>query len=115
METRPAILFYDAQCRLCQACIAWLEASGREDIVAVDAADRARAHRLGVVDLDQLNQRICLLLPDGRTLWGFDAVVEIVDPQKISVGLILRCSALRAIGAWIYEWVAAHRRCRTAV
>lgn len=113
VETRPAILFYDGQCSLCQACIAWLEASGRQDIVAVDAADRARAHRLGVADLDQLNRRICLLLPDGRTLWGFDAVIEMLDREAICIAPILRRRRMRAIGTYVYDWVAAHRRCGT--
>jgi predicted DCC family thiol-disulfide oxidoreductase YuxK len=107
------ILFYDAQCLLCQQCRDWLASTGCEAFVIADSNDKLLARRLGVSDLKQLDQRMCLLLADGSTLWGYDALVGLAgqSPAAKSVAPLLRSTPVRAIGRWLYDQIATHRQC----
>lgn len=101
---------------MCQASKAWLEACGCDGLALVDNHDIALAHRLGVADLAQLNRRICLLLPEGRTLWGYDAIVGIIDHTLVGRPFVplLQSTLIHAMATWLYDWVARHRGCAAA-
>jgi predicted DCC family thiol-disulfide oxidoreductase YuxK len=112
MERRPAILFYDAQCHLCRDWKGWIESGpGLEGVFFANANDKGLARRQGVVDVEQLDRRMCFLSPDRQAFWGYDAAVELAArlPTVGPLVPVLRLWPLRAIGRRVYDWIARHR------
>jgi len=107
-------LFYDAQCALCRAWKEWVEqGTSQRPLTFVDANDRQYAQALGIVDVQRLDRQMCLLTAEGTTLWGYDALVGLIQRQPAAGGVawIMALAPVRTLGHWLYSQVASRRRC----
>ena len=89
-------------------------ASGWRSIRFVDANDAELARTLGVTDTAQLQQRMCLLRPDGTQAWGYDAVVGLLrlGDGGHAIATLMAWHPVASLGRWIYEQVAKSRSCK---
>jgi glyoxylase-like metal-dependent hydrolase (beta-lactamase superfamily II)/predicted DCC family thiol-disulfide oxidoreductase YuxK len=121
----PWRLWYDDQCEVCQAGVAWLRwlDGGRGRVEAIplsaclDGGSEAEAGPAGV-DADALLRHLHARAPDGRVFVAADAVAglaRLFRPTAALGWLATRPGAAR-VAAWGYDWIARHRyslsRCR---
>ena len=102
-------MIYDGSCSFCVRSMAWLLAfDGLRQISIRDF----RTNPSPVVSDAQLEKALYLVLPDGRTLPGFEAyrhVVLRVPGLWWLIPFFYVPVFSRLIGRPIYNWVAAHR------
>ena len=108
-----ATLIYDAECSMCRASALWLMrralSSGRLEILPCRSAVRRER-------FPQVAEEVCLtamqlVLSDGRTLSGADAVPELL--RRIRgwgwMAAVLALPGVRFLGRRVYAWVASNR------
>ena len=102
-------MIYDGHCGFCVRSMAWLLAfDGLRQISVRDF----RTNPSPVVSDAQLEKALYLVLPDGRTLPGFEAyryVVRRVPGLWWMVPFFYVPIVSRLVGRPIYNWVASHR------
>jgi len=102
-------MIYDGRCGFCVRSMAWFLAfDGLQQISVRDF----RANPSPVVSDEQLEKALYLVLPDGRTLAGFEAyryAVLRVPGQWWMVPLFYVPILSRLVGRPLYNWVASHR------
>lgn len=121
----PAVtwrLWYDDQCEVCQAGVAWLRAldrgRGRVDPVPLSAVMDGAAPGPAGVDLEALLRHLHVAAPDGRLMKGAEAVAALARlfPLTWPAGMAARLPGCAWVAGRLYGWVAAHRyslsRCR---
>ena len=112
-QKTPAVLIYDGDCAMCRASALWLMrlamAGGELEILPCRCAPRRLRY-------PHLTDEACmtamqLVLPDGRTLAGADAVPELL--RRIhGWGWLAGFFALppvRPLARGVYGWVASNR------
>jgi predicted DCC family thiol-disulfide oxidoreductase YuxK len=112
-QKNPAVLIYDGDCSMCRASALWLMrlalTSGELEILPCRSAPRH-------IRFPHLTDEACmtamqLVLPDGRTLAGADAVPELL--RRIhGLGWLATVFALpgaRPIARHAYAWIAKNR------
>jgi glyoxylase-like metal-dependent hydrolase (beta-lactamase superfamily II)/predicted DCC family thiol-disulfide oxidoreductase YuxK len=116
-------IWYDDQCEVCQAGLAWLRwlDAGRDRVEAVAlstlAAGDPASRPPGAGDEDLL-RHLHALAPDGTVHVGADAVARLARlfPLTAGIGWLTRLPGVRALADAAYGWVARHRyslsRCR---
>jgi hydroxyacylglutathione hydrolase len=115
-------LWYDDQCEVCQAGVAWLRAldrgRGRVEPIPLSAVVEATAAGPPGVELDALLRHLHVSAPDGRLLAGAEAVAALARLFAATwpLGTLARLPGLAWMARRLYGWVAAHRyslsRCR---
>jgi predicted DCC family thiol-disulfide oxidoreductase YuxK len=102
-------MIYDGRCGFCMRSMAWFLAfDGLQQISVRDF----RANPSPVVSDELLEKALYLVLPDGRTLPGFEAyryVVLRVPGLWWMVPLFYTPLVSRLVGRPVYNWVASHR------
>ena len=113
MAGSEPIIFYDANCTLCRMWMEGVAASGWRALRFVDANDTELARKLGIGDTRQLQERMCLLRPDGTAAWGYDAVVALLRLGDGACGIaaLMASRPVARVGRWIYEKIARSRSC----
>ena len=113
MGPAPAVLIYDGECAMCRASALWLMrlaiSGGELEILPCRSAPR-RAR------FPQISDEACmtamqLVLPDGRTLSGGDAVPELL--RRIGwlswLATAFALPGARPLARRVYAWVAKNR------
>src|SRR5262245_6108264 len=102
-------MIYDGRCGFCVRSMAWFLAfDGLQQISVRDF----RTNPSPVVSDEQLEKALYLVLPDGRTLPGFEAyryVVLRVPGLWWMVPLFYVPVVSRLVGRPVYNWIASHR------
>ena len=105
-------IFYDANCRICQASRQLLtRLKPQAELRYIDINDaRATAGYPQLKGAD-LTGQMHVIDPDGRATGGYDAVVALTPalPLLRPLGPLLRFAPIRAAGRWVYWWIARHR------
>jgi predicted DCC family thiol-disulfide oxidoreductase YuxK len=113
MGLTAAVLIYDDECAMCRASALWLMrlamSSGSLEILPCRSAPRRLRY-------PQITDEACttamhLVLPDGRTLAGADAVPELLRRIR-GLGWLATVFALpgaRPIARRVYAWIAKNR------
>src|SRR5688572_3889172 len=110
-------IWYDDQCEVCQAGLAWLRWLDRRGLVEPIALSNGAASPPGTTTEDLLRQ-LHAEAPDGRVTVGADAVAELAKlfPRTGWIGRIAMAPGLRTLSRAAYGWIARHRyelsRCR---
>jgi predicted DCC family thiol-disulfide oxidoreductase YuxK len=103
-------MIYDGKCGVCVRSVAWfLSFDGLGQIKVRDF----RTNPSPAIGDAQLERALCLVLPDGRTLPGFEAyrhVVLRVPGLWWQVPFFHVPVLSRLIGRRLYDWIAANRR-----
>jgi predicted DCC family thiol-disulfide oxidoreductase YuxK len=109
----PAVLIYDGDCAMCRASALWLMrlalAGGQLEILPCRSAPR-RARYPHITD-EACMMAMQLVLPDGRTLAGADAVPELLRRIR-GLGWLATVFALpgaRPLSRRVYAWIARNR------
>jgi glyoxylase-like metal-dependent hydrolase (beta-lactamase superfamily II)/predicted DCC family thiol-disulfide oxidoreductase YuxK len=113
-------LWYDDQCEVCQAGVAWLRwldrGRGRVDPIQLSRAlEEGALPRAGV---EELSRHLHVAAPDGRLLVGASAVAALARLFALTtpVGRLAQLPGLAWLADRLYGWVAANRyslsRCR---
>jgi predicted DCC family thiol-disulfide oxidoreductase YuxK len=109
----PAVLIYDGDCAMCRASALWLMrlalAGGQLEILPCRSAPR-RARYPHITD-EACMMAMQLVLPDGRTLAGADAVPELLRRIR-GLGWVATVFALpgaRPLSRRVYAWIARNR------
>ena len=109
----PAVLIYDGDCAMCRSSALWLMrlamSAGQLEILPCRSAPRRIRYPL-------LTDEACmtamqLVLPDGRTLAGADAVPELLHRIR-GLGWLATAFSLpgaRPIARRAYAWIAKNR------
>ena len=112
-QRAPAVLIYDGECAMCRASALWLMrlamAGGELEILPCRSAPRR-------IRFPHLTDEACmtamqLVLPDGRTLAGADAVPELLRRIR-GLGWLATVFALpgaRPVARRVYGWIARNR------
>jgi glyoxylase-like metal-dependent hydrolase (beta-lactamase superfamily II)/predicted DCC family thiol-disulfide oxidoreductase YuxK len=116
----PWRLWYDDQCEVCQAGVAWLRRldGGRGRIEPVPLSAGLEADGLPGLDGDALLRRLHVRAPDGRLYVGAAAVAVLARLFRPTapLGWLAQRPGLAAVAAGGYDWIARHRyglsRCR---
>src|SRR2546425_10637375 len=113
--TRPTLI-YDGECGFCQRSVDLLRRWDRERRIAfVPFQDRARVAAFNI-PLPALAAAMHLVLPppDGRVLYGADAVPELLGllPGKRWLAWGFRVPGVAPVARLLYAWFAPRRRCR---
>jgi len=105
-------VFYDDQCEICQACVAWLKTldhSGKTDCIGIrQEALSAHDPRL---KLDECLRQLQVITPKGEILVGWDAVARLARlfPATWLIGWLGGSFPLRTMGRSLYGFVARNR------
>lgn len=106
-------IFYDANCSLCRRGVNLLgRLFARRGFRWVPLQTDGAAERLRVSEAD-LRKEMRLLLPDGRSLAGVDAWIELFRSVwwLRLVAMALRLPGIHGIAGRAYAWIARHRYC----
>jgi glyoxylase-like metal-dependent hydrolase (beta-lactamase superfamily II)/predicted DCC family thiol-disulfide oxidoreductase YuxK len=123
---RPWRLWYDDQCEVCQAGVAWLRAldrgRGRVEAIALSSVfDEGPASGPPGVAIDDLLRNLHAVAPDGRLFVGAEAVAALARlfPLTWLAGATASLPGFAWLARRSYAWVAANRyslsRCRGGV
>ena len=113
MSATPAVLIYDAECPMCRASAMWLmrlAMSGRA-LEILPCRSPVRVTRFPQVGEAACLTAMQLVLPDGRTLAGADAVPELLRRIR-GLGWLAALFALpgmRPLARHVYAWIARNR------
>lgn len=104
-------VFYDDQCEVCQAGVAWLrilDRSGQTDCLGIHPETIAPYPSLSI---DRCLRELHIITPTGHTLTGWDAVARLarLSPFTWCVGALGAVPPFRSIGRWLYRFVAKNR------
>jgi glyoxylase-like metal-dependent hydrolase (beta-lactamase superfamily II)/predicted DCC family thiol-disulfide oxidoreductase YuxK len=105
-------VFYDGQCEICQACVAWLKALDRENKTLPLAIS---PEVLSAVDsrvrLEECLRQLHVVTPEGEILVGWDAVASLARlfPPTWIIGMLGQWFPFRNIGRLLYGFVATNR------
>jgi predicted DCC family thiol-disulfide oxidoreductase YuxK len=113
MGSAPAVLIYDAECAMCRASALWLMrlaiSGGELEILPCRSAPR-RA-RFPQISDEACTTAMQLVLPDGRTLTGADAVPELL--RRIGwlswLATVFALPGARFLARRVYAWIAKNR------
>jgi hydroxyacylglutathione hydrolase len=109
-------IWYDDQCEVCQAGLAWLRRLDR--LGRVEAITVLEGPPPSGVDKEALLRELYLELSDGTILHGAPAVAALAGLSRWTswIGWIARRPGLSQVAELLYQWVARHRyslsRCR---
>jgi predicted DCC family thiol-disulfide oxidoreductase YuxK len=113
MGISPAVLIYDGECAMCRASALWLMrlamSGGELEILPCRSAPR-RLRYPHVTD-EACMTAMQLVLPDGKTLAGADAVPELLRRIR-GLGWLATVFALpgaRPVARRVYAWIATNR------
>lgn len=112
-STSPAYrVFYDGQCEICQACVAWLKILDHENktlplTVGAEVLSRVDSR----LRLDECLRQLHVVTPKGEILVGWDAVASLARlfPFTWLIGALGHWFLFRNIGRLLYGFVAANR------
>ena len=111
-NARPTLI-YDGECGICQSAVRRLRVWDRHDqIDYVPFQDEARVARFGIA-LPALAAAMHLILPDGRTFAGADAVPELgrLLPGKRWWAWGFAVPGVRQAARRVYRRIAERRHC----
>lgn len=119
-------LWYDDQCEVCQAGVAWLRwlDHGRGRVVAIPLSSALAGDPAAEppdVPIENLLRHLHVVTPAGTLLVGAEGVAALARlfPLTWLAGAVAGLPGLSAIAGWLYGWVAANRyslsRCRGGV
>jgi len=112
-QNTPAVLIYDGDCAMCRSSALWLMrlamSGGRLEILPARSGPRR-------LRFPHLTDEACmtamqLVLPDGRTLAGADAVPELLH-RIHGLGWLATTLSLpgaRPVARRVYAWIAKNR------
>ncbi len=111
--TPRAVLIYDGECAMCRASALWLMrlaiSGGELEILPCRSAPR-RA-RFPQISDEACTTAMQLVLPDGRTLTGADAVPELL--RRIGwlswLATVFALPGVRLLARRVYAWIAKNR------
>jgi len=112
VESGPTVI-YDGECGICQHSVDLLKRWDREHMLRyVPFQDEAAVARFRIA-LPALAAAMHLVLPDGRTLAGADAVPELLRllPGKRWLAAWFQIPGALPLARRLYAWIAARRRC----
>ncbi len=115
-------VWYDDQCEVCQAGLAWLRRldrrGGRVLAVPLSGSLEETLELPSGASLDDLLRNIHVEAPGGRVLVGAQAVAALARlfPATWIAGAVASLPGFARLSAWLYRWVASNRyslsRCR---
>jgi predicted DCC family thiol-disulfide oxidoreductase YuxK len=113
MGSAPAVLIYDAECAMCRASALWLMrlAMSRGDLEILPCRSAPCRTRFPQISDEACMTAMQLVLPDGRTLAGADAVPELLRRIR-GLGWLATVFALpgaRPLARRVYAWIAKNR------
>ena len=106
------MVFYDAQCEICQACVGWLKTLDHENkTLALPISEEALSRVDSRLRLDECLRQLRVVTPKGEILVGWDAVASLARlfPSTWLIGALGRWFPFRSIGRLLYGFVAANR------
>ena len=113
-------VWYDDQCELCQAGLAWLRALDRSNAIEALALSQTlgQANRPAGASDDDLLRHIHVQSPGGEVLTGAPAMAALARlfPRTAWIAWLAMLPGLRLVSRAAYDWLARHRyglsRCR---
>jgi predicted DCC family thiol-disulfide oxidoreductase YuxK len=112
MIDREFVIFYDAQCRLCQRSRRIIDRLHPTTAIRfIDANDSRELARYPAMRGVDARGQMHVLDPAGRLTGGYDALVSLIRtlPVLSWAYTFLGLAPIRALGRRIYRWVAKNR------
>ena len=110
-EQKSYVVFYDAQCEVCQASVSWLRILDHRGLTKPlpIAADAVAA--FPQLNIDECLRQLHVVCPDGEILAGWDAVARLASlfPATWLIGALGQKFLFRSIGRRLYGFVATNR------
>ena len=105
-------IFYDDQCEICQACVAWLRALDHENktaplVISPEALSKVDSR----LRLDECLRQLHVVTPRGEVLVGWDAIARLASlfPSTWIIGRLGQWFPFRNMGRLLYGYVASNR------
>jgi predicted DCC family thiol-disulfide oxidoreductase YuxK len=113
MGSASAVLIYDGECAMCRASALWLMrlALSRGELEILPCRSVARRARFPQITDEACMRAMQLVLPDGGTVAGADAVPELLRRIR-GLGWLATVFALpgaRPVARRVYGWIAKNR------
>ena len=108
----PYRVLYDAQCEICQGCVAWLRILDHESkTLPLPISPEALSKIDSQLRLDECLHQLHVVSPEGEILVGWDAVASLARlfPSTWLIGALGRWFPFRSIGRLLYGFVATNR------
>lgn len=104
------LVFYDSQCKICQAGVSWLrwlDRHGRTECLPLDPVVLEQAG----LDPEACTRQIHVLTPQRRILAGWNAVAYLgrLFPVTWLAGALGAVPPFRILGKLLYGWIANRR------
>jgi predicted DCC family thiol-disulfide oxidoreductase YuxK len=106
------LIFYDAQCPICQRSRQLLERlAPATEMRFIDINDARQMAAYPQIDPQAGRGQMHVLDPAGRLIGGFDALVALtpIIPLLAWAQPLLGVAPIRALGQKMYRWLAANR------
>ena len=111
-STMAYIVLYDAQCEICQACVAWLKTLDRQqNTLPVPISAEGLSALDSRLQLDECLRQLHVLTPKREILVGWEAVASLARlfPSTWVVGALGQRFPFRNLGRRLYGFVARNR------
>ncbi|HXW92183.1 MAG TPA: MBL fold metallo-hydrolase [Terriglobales bacterium] len=105
-------VLYDAQCEICQACVAWLKTIDRANqTVSLPISPEILPKVDPRLRLDECLRQLHVVTPEGEILVGWDAVSSLARlfPPTWLIGALGQRFPFRNVGRLFYGFVATNR------
>jgi hydroxyacylglutathione hydrolase len=105
-------VFYDGQCEICQACVAWLKTLDRDNkTISIAISPKVLSIEDSRLRLEECLRQLHIIAPEGKILIGWDAVSALARLFSSTwlIGTLGRWFPFRNIGWFAYNFVATNR------